>query len=39
MFEEASWDRFGLVRTVVVDMAGFTITSREKGILYFLSLI
>ncbi|MDB4808494.1 adenylate/guanylate cyclase domain-containing protein [Verrucomicrobiales bacterium] len=34
------WDEFGCERTVLVlDMAGFTRTSREHGIVYYLTLI
>lgn len=39
-FAAELWDAFGVERTVVVvDMAGFTITSREKGVVYYLTLI
>ena len=34
------WDEFGCERTVLVlDMAGFTRTSRERGVVYYLTLI
>ena len=37
---ESLWDEFGCVRTVLVlDMAGFTRTSREHGVVYYLTLI
>jgi adenylate cyclase len=37
---ESLWDEFGCERTVLVlDMAGFTRTSREHGVVYYLTLI
>lgn len=37
---EALWEEFGCERTVLVlDMAGFTITARTKGVVYYLTLI
>ena len=39
-FEKDLWLRFGAEHTVVVvDMAGFTRVSHEKGVLYYLTLI
>ena len=37
---ESLWDEFGCERTVLVlDMVGFTRTSREHGVVYYLTLI
>ncbi len=39
-FESGLWSRFGAEHTVVVvDMAGFTAVSHEKGVLHYLTLI
>ena len=38
--DDAVWERFGCERTVLVaDMAGFTISTRERGIVHYLRLI
>lgn len=38
--EAALWDRFGCEQTVlVVDMEGFTTSTRERGIVHYLRLI
>lgn len=39
-FTESIWDEFGCERTVLIlDMAGFTRTSQEYGVAYYLTLI
>ena len=38
--DEAVWARFGCERTVlIVDMEGFTVSTRERGIVHYLRLI
>ena len=38
--DAAVWERFGCERTVLVaDMAGFTISTRERGVVHYLRLI